>query len=330
MKAIKKPPRHASTCSGMLYLSAILDKSSMGSITPTGKLGAEPAILKAKFSFKLRAAEFGANITCLPCKCSYWCRIPELLDWLWRWLDRLARGELLFWKSGPPYRKQREQWLEWPWNRLTLALSFENLQLWGSSWCLHFGSLDSLGTSQISVGLASQHDGFSATRGHLEHTKTLSHSIDAGFGIRKQSYGSASVVIAIEHAADHSHYFSLHLAHIWENVSMHRIGPSELLKHFGVQFGQAVISTINTSRHSTALPAELVHLQVLVQFAQDLVERKSVIRQLLKIQVSLVRLDDVLFETDLSLAQLLHDLGVQERQLLGQLKHDALQVGDEV
>jgi hypothetical protein len=44
MNGIRNPPRHESTCNGMLYLTAILDNSSIGSIAPDGKLGAEPTI----------------------------------------------------------------------------------------------------------------------------------------------------------------------------------------------------------------------------------------------------------------------------------------------
>ena len=45
IKMIRNPPKQASTCSGILYFTANFDSSSIGSITPTGKFGAEPTIL---------------------------------------------------------------------------------------------------------------------------------------------------------------------------------------------------------------------------------------------------------------------------------------------
>ena len=41
MNGMRKPPKQASTCNGMLYLIANCESSSIGSIAPFGKFGAE-------------------------------------------------------------------------------------------------------------------------------------------------------------------------------------------------------------------------------------------------------------------------------------------------
>ena len=44
INGIKNPPKQASTWRGILYLTAMSDRSLMGSIDPIEKQGAEPAI----------------------------------------------------------------------------------------------------------------------------------------------------------------------------------------------------------------------------------------------------------------------------------------------
>lgn len=51
INGIKNPPKQASTWRGILYLTAILDNSSIGSIDPIEKHGAEPAIFYWKSFF---------------------------------------------------------------------------------------------------------------------------------------------------------------------------------------------------------------------------------------------------------------------------------------
>ena len=48
INGVKKPPRHESTCRGILYLTASFDNSSMGSMAPLGNCGADPTICLQK------------------------------------------------------------------------------------------------------------------------------------------------------------------------------------------------------------------------------------------------------------------------------------------